>query len=226
MHKSARDDATSALRLVGVLVVVAIIGFHIGRGVESSTALKMESQPGKNSSPHPQAVVMTSISPAGSRSRNNPSGAGAFAEFSSDVDGYLGIPTTVRRMNAHLLKPYSRLQEGLRVRYAGNRFSTNQPDLIWVPEFADGRYKLRWETLGTKVDGAGLVSIFQGNVLRILDDTLYDFGVGTLFAHVENETSGKSGYTLYETIIGDCDPADDSVWVADDTVNIHHHIQI
>lgn len=149
-----------------------------------------------------------------------------FAELSNKVDGYLQIPTVVRRVNAHLLKPYTRLQKGLRVRYRGNMFSPEQPDLVWVPEVTKDRYKLRWETLGKKIPGAGLVGVFPGNVLRILDDDLYDFGVGTLFVRVYHEASRKTGFTLYETIIGDCDPADDQLWAADDIARLKKRTMI
>ena len=115
----------------------------------------------------------------------------AFAETSAEIDPYLRIPAVVQRPNAHLVKPYKRMQKGLRLTYRGNRFSANQPDLIWVPEVTRDRYKLRWETLGKKVEGAGLAGVFPGNVLRILDDELYDFGVGTLFVRVLNETSAS-----------------------------------
>ena len=150
----------------------------------------------------------------------------AFAETSAEIDPYLRIPAVVQRPNAHLVKPYKRMQKGLRLTYRGNRFSANQPDLIWVPEVTRDRYKLRWETLGKKVEGAGLAGVFPGNVLRILDDELYDFGVGTLFVRVLNETSGKSGYTLYETIIGDCDPADEQLWVARDVPGLLSRVLI
>lgn len=143
-----------------------------------------------------------------------------FPQYSAGVDAYLRIPAVVKRVNAALLRPYQRLQRGVRVVYRKNLFSTAQPDLIWVPEMTSDRFKLRWETYGRKVDNAGLVGVFPGNILRIIDDTLYDFGVGTLFVHVENETSGKRGYTLYETIIGDCDPADDQLWVAENVAGL------
>jgi hypothetical protein len=132
----------------------------------------------------------------------------------TDIDPYLGIPAVVQHPNAHLLAPYVRLQRGVRVRYLGNLFSANQPDLIWVPDSTGGVHRLRWETYGYRSDGSGLGSIAAGDVLRIADDRLYDFNVGTLFVRVLNERSGQTGYTLLETVVGDCDPADGALWVA------------
>jgi hypothetical protein len=131
-----------------------------------------------------------------------------------ETDRYLGIPAVVRHPNNTTQYPYFALREGLKVRYLKNIFSTNQPDLLWIPEESDGKTLLRWQT--AKVGSAGLYGIFPGNILTLLDNELYDFGVGTRFVKVRLEEPELVGYTLLETIIGETEVVDDALWAAED----------
>jgi hypothetical protein len=132
-----------------------------------------------------------------------------------DVDPYLGIPAVVEHPNNKFLQPYFAIRKGLRVKYINNIFSTNMPDLIWVPEVtSQGKVLLRWQT--SEKNSPGLVGIFPGQILQVVDDKLYDFGVGTLFVKVYSESYKATGYTLLETIIGETEPVDDVLWKAND----------
>lgn len=143
-------------------------------------------------------------------------GKGGMPTITTDIDPVLGIPAVIQRPNAHLLKPYIRLQSDLRLKYVRNRFSKNQPDLVWVPDTSQGRVRLTWQSYGHEGRRDGLKMILPGDTLVILDNELYDFGVGTLFVKVRNERTELTGFTLLETVIGDCDPANDELWVAQD----------
>jgi hypothetical protein len=98
-----------------------------------------------------------------------------------DTETQLQIPTLVTRVPGYDTKPYIRLQKGLQVRYLKNIFSSNQPDLMYIPGVLGDRVRLRWQTMGKLGDGSG---VWSTGDMEILDDRLYDFGVGTLFVKV------------------------------------------
>ena len=155
-----------------------------------------------------------------------------------DKETQLGIPVLVMRAPGYSTQPYVRLQKGVRVRYLKNIFSSNQPDLIYIPGVIGDRVRLRWQTMGRLDDGTGLWSVGD---MEILDDRLYDFGVGPLFVKVRRIDDGVAkqfetlkenpayphlanldpkqvvGYVTLETIIGDCAPLGDALWCASDT---------
>lgn len=130
------------------------------------------------------------------------------------VEPTLGIPARVNRPNNAFLKPFAPAWAGTVVRYKGQIFSRNQPEMIWIPEVVDGKYLLRWQT--TDKGSPGLQGIFPGNELELLDNNLYDFGVGTLFVKVRSLTAGVTGYSLLETIIGETEVAGDTFRVVKD----------
>src|SRR5262249_48238849 len=141
-----------------------------------------------------------------------------FSTRSSDVAPYLGIPAEVVRPNVHMLAPYSADRAGLRVRYLRNIFSTNQPDLAWTPLLRSGKSLLRWQAY----DGtSGLQEIFPGNELVLLDNEIYDFGVGTLFVKVRLRKVA-SAFILLETLIGETEPVDGIIVAKDPTLFLRH----
>lgn len=132
---------------------------------------------------------------------------------------YLDVPAVVERPNSVFVKPYSAKRAGLKVKYAKNRFSSNQPELIYVPEIEakTGRVLLRWQT--SENGKPGLLGLFDGNIIEIVDDKLYDFGVGSLFVKVKRE-DGVEGYAQFETIFGETEVADDSMWDATELARV------
>lgn len=125
----------------------------------------------------------------------------------------LDIPTVVSRPNASSLRPYFALRSGLEVKYIGNMFSQNQPDLIWVPHLENGKERLVWST---HADGeGGLVGLFEGDVVTLVDDVIYDLDVGTLFVKVK-KGDFPVGYMLLETLIGETEVQNDALIVATD----------
>ncbi|MCP4559928.1 MAG: hypothetical protein GY837_05320 [Bosea sp.] len=126
---------------------------------------------------------------------------------------YIDIPAVVVRPNAAALRPYFALRKGLTVRYLGNRFSTAQPELIWVPANENGRDRLIWQSFIP--EKGGLLGIYVGDVITLLDDVLYDFDVGTLFVKAQ-KPGFPPGYMLLETLIGETEPATRELIVAKD----------
>lgn len=131
------------------------------------------------------------------------------------VDPVLGIPVRVHRPHNAFLKPFSPTWSGTVVRYTGQLFSRNAQEIIWIPELVDGKYLLRWQT--TEKGSPGLQGIFLGNELELLDNNLYDFGVGALFVKVHSRVAGVTGYALLETIIGETEVVGDSFRVVKDS---------
>lgn len=124
---------------------------------------------------------------------------------------YLNIPVILARPNAKKLAPYFAMREGLEVRYIGNKFSIAQPELLWVPASENGAERLIWQSY---IEGkGGLVGLGAGEVVRLLDDKLYDFDVGTLFVKVKKGNFPPS-YMLLETLVGETEPATTELLVA------------
>jgi len=130
------------------------------------------------------------------------------------IDPVLGIPARVNRPNNAFLRPFSPSWRGTVVRYNGQIFSPNAQELIWIPALVDGKHLLRWQT--TDKGSPGLQGIFPGNELELLDNNLYDFGVGALFVKVRSRAVDVTGYTLLETIIGETEVVGDKFRVAKD----------
>lgn len=126
---------------------------------------------------------------------------------------YLDIPAVVIRPNAAALRPYFALRKGLTVRYTGNRFSTAQTELTWIPALENGRQRLLWSTY--EPGKGGVFGLFPGNIVTLLEDVLYDFDVGTVFVKVQREGL-PPGYMLLERLIGETEPATDELVVAKD----------
>lgn len=126
---------------------------------------------------------------------------------------YIDIPAVVVRPNAAALRPYFALRKGLTVRYLGNRFSPAQPELMWVPASENGRDRLIWQSFIP--EKGGLLGIYVGDVITLLDDILYDFDVGTLFVKAQ-KPGFPPGYMLLETLIGETEPATRELIVAKD----------
>ncbi len=126
---------------------------------------------------------------------------------------YIDIPAVVVRPNAAALRPYFALRKGLTVRYLGNMLSTAQPELMWVPASENGRDRLIWQSFIP--NKGGLLGIYVGDVITLLDDVLYDFDVGTLFVKAQ-KPGFPPGYMLLETLIGETEPATRELIVAKD----------
>ncbi|MCG2643574.1 MULTISPECIES: D-glucuronyl C5-epimerase family protein [Bradyrhizobium] len=134
------------------------------------------------------------------------------AATATGLSSYLGIPAVVEHKNAGFFQPYSALRAGVRLRYVRNIFSTNQPDMMWFPADIGGRQILSWQTF----DGAdGLWGIFPGQEVQLVDDVLYDFGVGAPFVKIRR--AGKpDGYLTLETVLGETEPVGGDLVVASD----------
>lgn len=136
---------------------------------------------------------------------------------------YIDIPAVVVRPNAATLRPYFALRKGLTVRYMGNRFSTVQPELIWVPAIENDRERLIWQSY---IEGkGGLVGVYAGDVITLLDDVLYDLDVGTLFVKV-SKPDFPPGYMLLETLIGETEPATNDLVVAKNAKRFYEHASV
>ncbi|WFU35756.1 D-glucuronyl C5-epimerase family protein [Bradyrhizobium brasilense] len=135
---------------------------------------------------------------------------------------YLGIPALVEHKNAQFLRPYFAMRAGLRVRYVKNIFSTYQPDMMWFPSIENGRQILAWQTF----DGsAGLYGVFPGSELELVDDTLYDFGVGALFVKVKSKDKPEC-YLPLETLVGETEPANSALLAASDRSQFYRHASV
>lgn len=121
-------------------------------------------------------------------------------------DNYLQVPALITFPNKEFARPFEAKWKGLRVRYTGNIFSVNQPDLIYKEQISKNRYLLPWQT--SENGGPGLGGIFEGNILQFVDNEIYDLSVGALFARVRNESTGFEGFVSLETIFGECEPYD------------------
>ncbi len=187
------------LPLYAGVLVLAIVGYGRIRSLEQALARQESEQraAAEEASEQPAAPAVPSL-----------------PHVTHGIDPYLQIPAVVHHPNAAFVKPYHALRKGLKVRYLGNLFSREQPELIWVPAEEDGKLLLKWQT--SQNGGSGLQGIFPGNVLELLDDHLYDFGVGTLFVKVRSEAANCTGYALLETILGETEPADNQLWLARD----------
>lgn len=139
------------------------------------------------------------------------------------VAPYLNIPAIVVRPNAEKLAPYFAMREGLVVRYIGNKFSTAQPELVWVPARENEAERLIWQSY---VEGkGGLIGLGTGDTIRLLDDKLYDFDVGTLFVKVQ-KGDFPPGYMLLETLVGETEPVTNELLVAKDPKAFFEHASV
>ena len=136
---------------------------------------------------------------------------------------YINIPAVVVRPNAAALRPYFALREGLRVKYVGNIFSQSQPELIWVPLVENGRERMFWKTFAE--GQGGLVGIFPGDVLTLIDDVIYDMDVGTLFIKVKKQ-GFPIGYMLLETLIGETELEGDKLIIANDPMKFRKYSSV
>ncbi len=131
-----------------------------------------------------------------------------------DKNNSLGIPAYVEHLNHHLLRPYMADRKGLEVIYTKHLFAKNQTAMIYIPKLVNHKYLLIWQT--SSHGRPGLVGIYPSNKLILLDNKLYDFGVGVLFVKVYSETANATGYTLLSTIIGETTPTGNQLWSAND----------
>jgi hypothetical protein len=127
-----------------------------------------------------------------------------------DVDPVLGIPAVVVRPNNAFLRPYLADRKGLKVSYVGDSLMSLNPDMLYSPAIREGRTFLPWQTSD---EGApGLYGVFPGNQLTILDDALYDFGVGLLMVRARLDAQELEGFLPLATVICETMPADNSLW--------------
>jgi len=143
-----------------------------------------------------------------------------FTDEKTSIAPYLGIPALVTRPNGHTLHPYFAQRAGLRAKYLKNIFSTNQPELVWIPYVQDGKYLLRWQSYDDQTK-SGIVGLYPNEEIEFVDDNLYDFGVGTLFAKVRLPDQ-KIGFALLETIIGEMDSKPDLIVAKDRDLFTHN----
>ena len=136
---------------------------------------------------------------------------------------YIDIPAVVVRPNGRTLRPYFAMRARLTVRYLGNIFSTNEPELLWVPAVENGMERLMWQTF--QPGKGGLIGVYQGQELKLLDDKLYDLDVGTLFVKVQTGEFPPA-YMLLETLIGETEPASNDLLVAKDPLRFLQHASV
>ncbi|KCB47964.1 D-glucuronyl C5-epimerase family protein [Bordetella hinzii] len=131
----------------------------------------------------------------------------------------LGIPAVVDHPNNKFLRPFYAERAGLRVTYEKQIFSPQQPAMMYVPADIEGRTMLPWRT--SENGKPGLYGLYPGNTLVLLDNKLYDLGVGTLFIKVRNESAkGLTGFVPADIVIGETAPADDTLWRARDVARL------
>ena len=87
-------------------------------------------------------------------------------------DEILGVPARVKRPNARFNRSYCADRAGILVRYRGNAFSVQQTDCLW--------YDSNPLTSGAPLLLRQHQELSPGDVLTVLEDELYDLGVGTL----------------------------------------------
>lgn len=127
-------------------------------------------------------------------------------------DAVYGVPMVVRHPNNVALAPYSAKRKNMKVRYVKPLFSNYQPDLFYIPDQIAGKTLFRWQT--SKNGGPGLEGVYPGNILTLLDNEIYDFGVSARFVKVRNETTGHVGYVTVELLIGETEPIIQGMWPA------------
>jgi hypothetical protein len=132
----------------------------------------------------------------------------------TSVDPELGIPAQVHRPNNAKLAPYSPSWKDLRLRYEGDVFRGRNPPMMYVPLHDNGRVLLPWQT--SEKGKPGLLGLFPGNEVTIIDDRLYDLGVGTLMVKVRAEGRTSAAYVPLGLVLGNMAAADESLWAARD----------
>ena len=123
------------------------------------------------------------------------------------IDAGVGIPAAVCRPNRRFSGCYRADRRGLQVRYVGNLFSSEQPDVLWLAGTSTAE-EPHMITAGTVLT--------PGDRLQILDDDLYDFAVGARFVRVMHQNSTARGYITLETLLGETIPANDELWTAEE----------
>ncbi|KAA5926346.1 hypothetical protein F1536_12395 [Achromobacter xylosoxidans] len=135
------------------------------------------------------------------------------------ADNELGIPAVVDHPNNKFLRPFYADRAGIRVTYEKQIFSLQQPAMMYVPADIEGRTMLPWRT--SENGKPGLYGLYPGNTLVLLDNKLYDLGVGTLFIKVRNESAkGLIGFVPADIVIGETKPADNALWRAQDVAKL------
>lgn len=135
------------------------------------------------------------------------------------ADNPLGIPAAIEHPNNKFLRPFYADRAGLKVVYEKQIFSLRQPAMMYVPADIEGRTMLPWQT--SENGKPGLYGLFPGSNLTLLDNKLYDIGVGTLFLKVRNESvQGLVGFVPIDIIIGETKPAGDELWRAEDAARL------
>lgn len=131
----------------------------------------------------------------------------------------LGIPAVIDLPNNKFLRPFYADRAGLKVIYEKHIFSLQQPAMMYAPADIEGRIMLPWRT--SENGKPGLYGLFAGTILTLLDNKIYDFGVGTLFLKVRNESAqGLIGFVPMDIIIGETKPANDGLWRAENAAEL------
>lgn len=121
-------------------------------------------------------------------------------------DEILGVPARVKRPNARFNRPYCADRAGIQVTYRGNAFSVQQTDCLWYdsnPLTSNAPLLLRQHQ-----------ELSPGDVLTVLEDELYDLGVGTLMVRVRHESSRREGFITLETLVGETTVQSSPLWTA------------
>lgn len=131
-----------------------------------------------------------------------------------DIDPVLGIPAVVKRPNNIALGAYQADRAGMRVRYEADIFKGLNRDLFYAPLRVGEKLFLPWQT--SENGAPGLFGVYPGNTLTVLDDALYDLGVGTLMVKARLDHNRLEGFVPLSTIVGESVPDGDDLWGADD----------
>jgi hypothetical protein len=190
-------------------LIAAVAALAVGVGGAAGSLVGSSKLPSSNAAP--SSVQSRSGVPAS-----------RLPTLSSSVDPLLGIPAEIHRPNNAKSTPYSPTWAGLRLRYEGDVFRARNPSMVYVPLQDNGRVLLPWQT--SEQGKPGLLGLFPGNVLTLVDDRLYDLGVGTLMVKVRAEGRSSGGYVPLGHILGNMVEADDSLWSAGDLDRVRKKI--
>jgi D-glucuronyl C5-epimerase C-terminus len=182
-------------------LLAALAALAIGAGVSTGHLLA------------PQGAV-TPPSTASATATTSAHAAGALPTVTTSIVPELGIPAEIHRPNDARIASYSPRWAGLRLRYEGDVFRPRNPPMVYVPLHDNGRVLLPWQT--SEKGKPGLLGLFPGNVLTVIDDRLYDLGVGTLMVKVRAEDRASAGYVPLALVLGNMIAADESLWSAND----------
>lgn len=224
---------TAALTLVTFLLMVKLTfdladgppatnSRAVNRAIEATPADNgMAAQPAASSEDEPAGEGDTELAAQATpmqRASIAPTGAfippAPLPEVTTHDDNFYDVPMLVRRVNNDLLRPYYAEREGLRVRYTLPTLSNFQPDMMYIPMDREGRVMLPWQT--SNEGGPGLWGIFPGNELILLDNYIYDFGVGAYYVRVHNLTTDIEGFMTLEALLAETEVVGDQLWEAED----------